>query len=218
MTERLHFHFSLSCIGEGNGNPLQYSCLENPRDGGAWWTAVYGVAQSWTRLKRLSSSSSLPFCRCSFHFLDRIFWNITVLQFDDLKFIIFCFIAYVFNSYLRKHCLILDKEDFTITFSCKSIIVLTLVFRSLIHFELVFVYGMKLVSNYSFACWCLVVPVPFVEKNVLPRLKEHAKLSWHSCQKSIDQNYKGLFWTLSLYLASTANPEDCRDRKWIQTM
>ena len=58
MTERLHFHFSLSYIGEGNGNPLQCSCLENPRDGGAWWAAVYGVAQSWTRLKRLSSSSS----------------------------------------------------------------------------------------------------------------------------------------------------------------
>ena len=58
MTERLHFHFSLSCIGEGNGNPLQYSCLENPRDGGAWWAAVYGVAQSRTRLKQLSSSSS----------------------------------------------------------------------------------------------------------------------------------------------------------------
>ena len=50
-TERLHFHFSLSCIGEGNGNPLQCSCLENPRDGGAWWAAVYGVAQSRTRLK-----------------------------------------------------------------------------------------------------------------------------------------------------------------------
>ena len=58
-TERLHFHFSLSCIGEGNGNPLQHSCLENPRDGGAWWAAVYGVAQSRTRLKRLSSSSSI---------------------------------------------------------------------------------------------------------------------------------------------------------------
>ena len=58
MTEQLHFHFSLSCIGEGNGNPLQYSCLENPRDGGAWWAAAYGVAQSQTRLKRLSSSSS----------------------------------------------------------------------------------------------------------------------------------------------------------------
>ena len=57
-TERLHFHFSLSCIGEGNGNPLQCSCLENPRDGGAWWVAVYGVAQSWTRLKQLSSNSS----------------------------------------------------------------------------------------------------------------------------------------------------------------
>ena len=56
MTERLHFHFSLSCIGEGNGNPLQCSCLENPRDGGAWWAAVYGVAQSWRRLKRLSST------------------------------------------------------------------------------------------------------------------------------------------------------------------
>ena len=56
-TERLHFHFSLSFIGEGNGNPLQCSCLENPRDGGAWWAAVYGVAQSRTRLKWLSSSS-----------------------------------------------------------------------------------------------------------------------------------------------------------------
>ena len=57
-TERLHFHFLLSGIGEGNGNPLQSSCLENPRDGGAWWAAVYGVAQSRARLKRLSSSSS----------------------------------------------------------------------------------------------------------------------------------------------------------------
>ena len=57
-TEQLHFHFSLSCIGEGNGNPLQCSCLENPWDGGAWWAAVCGVAQSRTQLKRLSSSSS----------------------------------------------------------------------------------------------------------------------------------------------------------------
>ena len=56
-TGRLPFHFSLSCIGEGNGNLLQCSCLENPRDGGAWWAAVYGIAQSWTRLKWLSSSS-----------------------------------------------------------------------------------------------------------------------------------------------------------------
>ena len=56
-TEQLHFHFSLSCIGEENGNPLQCSCLENPRDGEAWWAAVHGVAQSQTRLKRLSSSS-----------------------------------------------------------------------------------------------------------------------------------------------------------------
>ena len=56
MTERLHFHFPLSCIGEGNGNPLQCSCLENSRDGEVWWAAVDGVAQSWTRLKRLGSS------------------------------------------------------------------------------------------------------------------------------------------------------------------
>ena len=58
MTERLHFRFSLSCIGEGNGNLLQCSCLENPRDEGAWWAAVSGFPQSRTRLKRLSSSSS----------------------------------------------------------------------------------------------------------------------------------------------------------------
>ena len=67
-TERLNFHFSLSCTGEGNGNPLQCSCLENPRDGGAWWAAIYGAAQSQTRLKRLSSSSS------SFHSA-QCFWG-----------------------------------------------------------------------------------------------------------------------------------------------
>ena len=64
-TEKLPFHFSLSCIGEGNGNPLQCSCLENPRDGGAWWAAISGVAQSRTRLKRLSSSSSSKESACN---------------------------------------------------------------------------------------------------------------------------------------------------------
>ena len=69
-TERLHFCFSLSCIGEGNGNPLQCSCLENPRDRGAWWASVYGVAQSRTWLKRLSSSSSsIPLFMLLFLFL-----------------------------------------------------------------------------------------------------------------------------------------------------
>ena len=58
-TEWLHFHFSLSCIGEGNGSPLQYSCLENPRDGGGWWAAIYGVTQIRTWLKCLSRSSPL---------------------------------------------------------------------------------------------------------------------------------------------------------------
>ena len=59
MTEQLHFQFLLSCIGEGNGNPLQCPCLENHRDGGAWWAVIYGVAQSWTWLKRLSSMAVL---------------------------------------------------------------------------------------------------------------------------------------------------------------
>ena len=63
-TEQLHCHFSLSCTGEGNGNPLQCSCLENPRDRGAWWAAVYGVAQSQTGLKQLSSSSSSSGLSC----------------------------------------------------------------------------------------------------------------------------------------------------------
>ena len=77
MTERLHFHFSLSCIGEENGNPLQCSCLENPRDGGAWWAAVYGVTQSRTRLKRLSSSSgsSLDEYSCLENPIDRGTWQ-----------------------------------------------------------------------------------------------------------------------------------------------
>ena len=65
MTEWLPFHFSLSCIGEGNGNPLQYSCLENPVDRGTWWAAVHGVTQSQTRLKWLSSSSSILHSRAS---------------------------------------------------------------------------------------------------------------------------------------------------------
>ena len=67
-TERLHFHFSLLLIGEGNANPLQCSCLENPRDGGARWAAVYGVAQSQTRLKWLSSNSSSSSSRCAIDF------------------------------------------------------------------------------------------------------------------------------------------------------
>ena len=72
-TEQLHFHFPVSCIGEGNGNPLQCSCLENPRDGGAWWAAVYGVAQSQTRLTQLSSIGKTYWdCSCK---IVSIFWK-----------------------------------------------------------------------------------------------------------------------------------------------
>ena len=80
-TERLHFLFSLSCIGEGNGNPLQCSCLENPRDGRAWWPAVYGVAQSQIRLMRLSSSSiSLIYILLSFMLPLWLNWERLCLQ------------------------------------------------------------------------------------------------------------------------------------------
>jgi len=76
LTQRLHFHFSLSCTGEGNGNPLQCSCLENPRDGGAWWAAVYGVAQSRTQLKRLGSSKRGGFGICkNDRWLLNCFWS-----------------------------------------------------------------------------------------------------------------------------------------------
>ena len=78
-TECLQFHFSLLFIGEGNGNLLQYSCLENPRDGGAWWAVISGVAQSWTRLKRLSSSSMI----------DTLYFDVKLLIHGLLKAIFF---------------------------------------------------------------------------------------------------------------------------------
>ena len=73
-TEQLHFHISLSCIGEGNGNPVQCSCLENPRDGGAWWAAVNGVTQSRARLKWLSSSSRFNILIFSLRLLPLYSW------------------------------------------------------------------------------------------------------------------------------------------------
>ena len=89
----LNFHFSLSCISGGNGNPLQCSCLENLRDGGAWWAALYGVAQSRTRLKRLSSSSMLLmyFRPSSSYSLDEnkvnsLFYTLVILLLNPLIF------------------------------------------------------------------------------------------------------------------------------------
>ena len=108
-TEWLHFHFSFSCIGEGNGNPLQCSCLENPRDGGAWWAVVYGVAQSRTRLKRLSSSSSgiwykycYPDLLFLFHFHGTPFYIplLSVFMSLDLKYSIVGRIIYASYDYL----------------------------------------------------------------------------------------------------------------------
>jgi len=96
-TERLDFHFSLSCIGEGNGNPVQCSCLENPRDGGAWWAAVYGVAQSRTLLKRLSSRRNYFFQ----HFI--LYW--TNLLFSHLP---SCYLpSSIESGHQHMHCLFL---------------------------------------------------------------------------------------------------------------
>ena len=114
MTERLHFHFSLSCIGEGNGNPLQCSCLEDPRDRGACRAAIYGVAQSRTRLKRLSSSSSSSFFPWDFnleiHFLRKTFpnskgnmWSLPLQFFIDLIWLNLSKVA-IFLSF-KKICL-----------------------------------------------------------------------------------------------------------------
>ena len=83
-TERLHFHFSLSCTGEGNGNPLQCSCLENPRDRGTYWAAVSGVAQRWTWLKWLSSSSSSS----------SILWILLILLENHLIALLLLFVVY----------------------------------------------------------------------------------------------------------------------------
>ena len=85
-TERLHFHFSLSCIGEGNGNPLQCSCLENPRDGGALWAAIYGVAQSRTRLKWLSNLSLFQVAQIRPFGTHWIFWIHAKMFLDKSKF------------------------------------------------------------------------------------------------------------------------------------
>ena len=72
-TERLHFHFSLSCIGEGNGNLLQCSCLENPRGGGAWWASIYGVAQSQTRLSDFTYN--MTWIRLDFKGVNSLVWK-----------------------------------------------------------------------------------------------------------------------------------------------
>ena len=120
-TERLHFHFSLSCIGEGNGNPLQCSCLENPRDREAWWAAVYGVAQSWTRLKRLSSGTSSRIT-CGFYFilqafiLNSYFFNEHVL-----------FLYYSLNIRLLFSCLV--KRGRTEGGEKRDILIMFFIFR-----------------------------------------------------------------------------------------
>ena len=127
MTERLHFHFSLPCIGEGNDNPLQCSCLENPRDEGACWAAVYGVAQNWTRLKRLSSSSSSSnYSHQSMHYIPRTFiLYLEVAPFNCLySFLLFllgsvAWFFFFFFSFPSSVC-ILDEPNSLFSFNSKN--------------------------------------------------------------------------------------------------
>ena len=100
-TEWLHFHFSLSCIGEGNGNPLQCSCLENPRDGGAWWAAIYGVAQSRTWLTRLSSSSSSSYEIFACFYILKIAFDLFFLKFMGLHFSLMIHFELIFVESVR---------------------------------------------------------------------------------------------------------------------
>ena len=110
MTQWIHFHFSLPCIGEGNGNPLWCSCLENPRDGGAWWAAVYGIAQSQTRLKRLDNNN--PLFLNTWHlpesvkislgdFVGLVIFHLVISKFQSLGFLfnfLFCHALQLINN------------------------------------------------------------------------------------------------------------------------
>ena len=121
-TEWLHFHFSLSCIGEGNGNQLQCSCLENLRDEGGWWPAIYGVAQSQTRLKWLSSNlaayqtpprvSLCPcVCLCVLYLIKHLTWDWPCHKIWSSR---YCSVSYRHNVVQKMSgtCLYSLTEDF----------------------------------------------------------------------------------------------------------
>ena len=121
MIEWLHFHFSLSCIGEGNGNPLQCSCLENPRDRGAWWVAVYGVAQSRTWLKQLSSSSKYITCKIfspslwfDFYSLTNAFQRADKLNLISPLYIFFFHVPCLWKWKLLSHVLLCSPIDWNL--------------------------------------------------------------------------------------------------------
>ena len=133
----LHFHFSLSCIGEGNGNPLQCSCLENPRDGGTWWAAVYGVAQSQPRLKRLSSNVLKVHLSCSLS--QNFFQGWIIFSFMNRPYLLYPFIL------LGTHPCLAVVNNATINLGIDNVIV----FVNSIWLELIDVY-------WFIYCWWLL--------------------------------------------------------------
>ena len=156
----LHFYFSLSCIGEGHGNPLQCSCLESPGDGRARWAAVSGIAQSQTRLKWLSS---LPFWGFFVSFM--VFFAMWKLLIRSNLFIFVC-IVITLGGGSEKDLAVIYVRECSSCFSSKNFILSSLTFRSLIHFEFIFVYGIRECSNFIL----LHVTVQFSQHHLLKRL------------------------------------------------
>ena len=145
MTERLHFHFSYSCVGEGNGNPLQCSCLENPREDGAWWAAIYGVAQSRTRLKQLSSSS-IPYFKVQIHFKFYIYVRYR------LKFMFYIWWSILSVPYIEELLLI---NSFFFAYFSKLLVILMEVYFWI--FVLFHCFIWLSVSNYTFLYSSLII-------------------------------------------------------------
>ena len=152
MTEWLHLYFSLSRIGEGNGNPLYCSCLENPRDGGAWWAAVYGVAQSWTRLKQCSSSKLQYYIcfRCTVLWFN-IFIDYTLFGFIikyllySLCCIIHPIVVYFIHSSL---CLLIPYLYFDLSSSLCPLVTTSLFFISVSLFPFCYIHSFALIFRF----------------------------------------------------------------------
>ena len=130
-TERLHFHFSLSCVGEGNGNPHQCFCLENPREGGAWWAAVHGVTQSGHGFSDLADASFLFFCSFALLYAFEVVasWRLYGLisggkdfhrttKLEIIHIYLYYFSIIVYYKILNMHIIIyeIDNKDLLFTF------------------------------------------------------------------------------------------------------
>ena len=128
--ERLHFHFSFSCLGEGNGNPLQCSCLENPRDGEPWWSAVCGVAQSWTQLMWLSSIYMYTHTHTHTHTHTYILFHILFHLSHDTEYSSLCYTVRCCLSILCTSLYLMTSNSQFIHLSSPSLLAITSLFST----------------------------------------------------------------------------------------